>query len=82
MVCYHQALALQRKEDFYLKVLATGECRFYVYVIFPIMTAVVPDDTFAWCGIEGVRVTSSSFLEVMQEHLLSGKNLLPGPYSA
>ena len=26
--------------------------------------------------IEGMRVTSSSFLEVIQEHLLSGKKLL------
>ena len=33
-------------------------------------------------GIEGMRVTSSSFLEVIQEHLLSGKKLLSGPYSA
>ena len=32
--------------------------------------------------IEGMRVTSSSFLEVMLEHLLSGQKLLSGPYSA
>ena len=28
--------------------------------------------------IEGMRVTSSSYQEVMQEHLLSGKKLLSG----
>ena len=29
-----------------------------------------------------MRVTSSSYSEVIQEHLLSGEKLLSGPYSA
>ena len=33
-------------------------------------------------SIEGLRVTSSSNPEVMQEHLLSGQKLFSGPYSA
>ena len=32
-------------------------------------------------AIEGMRVTSSSNPKVVQQHLLSGKKLLPGPYS-